>query len=192
MKHLLIIASCFILASCAGAWTSSERAIIASPAPLHVLSVDNDEELAVLRDSCARLSAAELLSKEYEELCSKMLLTVTDSSQAGVGIAAPQVGIKRRVVAVQRFDKEGEPWEVYANIGISAMRGDLIEGSEGCLSVPGKRGVVARSRDIEIQYSVVRDGAVIDTTENVVGWTAVIFQHECDHLDGVIYTDKTL
>lgn len=69
---------------------------------------------------------------------------------------------------------------------IVGRRGDLCSGPEGCLSVPGRRGNVLRYRDIDIQYSLVDR----DTTERIQGFTAVIFQHECDHLDGILYTDK--
>ena len=117
-----------------------------------------------------------------------MVSTVTSPEQDGVGIAGPKVGVSRRVVAVQRFDKEGEPFEVYPNIRIVARRGEKVPGPEGCLSVPGKRGDVCRYRDIDIVYSLA-DGTARDTLETVKGFTAVIFQHECDHLDGVLYTD---
>ena len=104
-----------------------------------------------------------------------------------MGIAGPQVGLLRRVVAVQRFDKEGEPFEVYPNIRVSDKRGPGELGGEGCLSVPGRRGEVLRSRDIDITYTSLY--SYKDTTERVQGFTAVIFQHECDHLDGILYTD---
>ena len=88
---------------------------------------------------------------------------------------------------MQRFDKDGEPFEVYPNIRIIARRGEKQVGPEGCLSIPGKRGEVARYRDIDISYTSVK--TLSDTTETVTGCTAVIFQHECDHLDGILYTD---
>lgn len=120
-----------------------------------------------------------------------MIATVSAPEEDGVGIAAPQVGISRRVIAVQRLDKEGEPFAIYPNIRIIAVRGDKVEGQEGCLSVPGKRGTVARWRDIDISYTLVpSSGVPRDTTETVKGFTSVIFQHECDHLDGVLYTDR--
>ena len=131
---------------------------------------------------------SQLQSREFEVLAGKMVSTVTSPEQDGVGIAGPQVGVSRRVVAVQRFDKEGEPFEVYPNIRIVARRGEKVPGPEGCLSVPGKRGDVCRYRDIDIVYSLA-DGTARDTLETVKGFTAVIFQHECDHLDGVLYTD---
>lgn len=131
---------------------------------------------------------SQLQSWEFKVLAGKMVSTVTSPEQDGVGIAGPQVGVSRRVVAVQRFDKEGEPFEVYPNIRIVARRGEKVPGPEGCLSVPGKRGDVCRYRDIDIVYSLA-DGTARDTLETVKGFTAVIFQHECDHLDGVLYTD---
>ena len=97
------------------------------------------------------------------------------------------MGISRRVIAVQRFDKEGEPFEVYPNVRIIACRGEKVPGPEGCLSVPDCRGTISRYRDIDISYTSLPE--LKDCTETVCGFTAVIFQHECDHLDGVLYTD---
>lgn len=155
---------------------------------MRVLTVQNPDDSLVLRTACADINAGTVASQEYSRLASKMLATVTSPEQDGVGIAGPQVGISRRVVAVLRLDKENTPFEVYPNIRITAFHGDRIVGPEGCLSVPGRRGEVARYRDIEISY--ISPLTLRDTVERVQGFTAVIFQHECDHLDGVIYTDK--
>ena len=170
-------------------WTPAERETISGQGSvMRVLTIDYKADSLVLRTPCADLSVEEIRDPLYEELASKMLSTVTDPSQDGVGIAAPQVGICRRIAAVQRFDKEGEPFEVYPNIRVTATRGETQPGPEGCLSIPGRRGNVLRYRDIDISYTSVATGR--DTTERVQGFTAVIFQHETDHLDGVLYIDK--
>ena len=185
----LFVAVWLILACKKGGWTEEERALVTGqPSVMRVLTVEDEADLKVLRTPCADLSAAMLADPLYEQLAAKMLATVTSPEQNGVGIAGPQVGISRRIVAVQRFDKEGEPFEVYPNIRIIALRGEPEPGREGCLSVPGRRGEVLRYRDIDIQYTVLASGQ--DTTERIEGFTAVIFQHETDHLDGVLYTDK--
>jgi peptide deformylase len=172
-----------------GDWTEAERTLIVDqPSVMRVLTVDDADDLAVLRSPCLDLSVRALEDPLYFELADKMLATVTSPEQDGVGIAGPQVGISRRIVAVQRFDKEGEPFDVYPNIRITALRGELQPGREGCLSVPGRRGEVLRYRDIDITYTLPGKGR--DTTERVEGFTAVIFQHEVDHLDGVLYIDK--
>lgn len=163
---------------------------------MRVLTIENQEDLNVLRDKSTDLSDEALLSEDYTRLSAMMIATVTHPSQDGVGIAAPQVGLNRRIVAVQRFDKEGEPFEVYPNIRIVRASDSLAIGSEGCLSVPGRSEEVERSQEIEIEYT-----AVPPTSENVElplptvretisDFTAVIFQHEVDHLDGVLYIDR--
>jgi peptide deformylase len=135
-----------------------------------------------------------------------MVATVTHPSQDGVGIAGPQVGLNRRVVAVQRFDKEGEPFEVYPNVRIVWASDSLAAGPEGCLSVPDRRGEVLRSQEIIIEYADItgiehslqqnrlesnrRAKPVPMVRDTVSGFTAVIFQHEIDHLDGVLYIDR--
>ena len=73
-------------------------------------------------DNEVKESGKELKSNEYQSLADKMVATVTSPEEDGVGIAGPQVGISRRIVAVQRFDKAGEPFEVYPNIRITRSR----------------------------------------------------------------------
>lgn len=173
-------------------WSKEELSIINAPGELlRVLTVDNPEDSLILRQACEDIAPAALGSQTLKILGDKMLATVTSPEQDGVGIAGPQVGISRRIVAVQRFDKQGEPFEVYPNIRIIARNGETQPGPEGCLSVPGRRGEVPRYQQITISYSLPPSGKlpVRDTTESISGFTAVIFQHECDHLDGVLYTD---
>jgi len=144
------------------------------------------QDSTILRTPSTNLSHRELQSAVLQTLEAKMLRTVMDPSQDGVGIAAPQVGINRRVVWVQRLDKEGEPFECYENIQIDSLFGETVLLEEGCLSVPPLRGRVPRSSGVVVSY--LRDGKRV--TETVEGYTARIFQHECDHLDGILYIDR--
>lgn len=169
-------------------WSEKEKSLIDAPESImRVLTINNHTDSLVLRSKCSTLSSKEIQSGEYETLSQKLIATVTSPEQDGVGIAGPQVGIKRRIIAVQRFDKEGEPFEVYPNIHVSACRGEKEIGAEGCLSIPDRRGDVLRYRDIDITYT--SPVTLKDTTETITGFTAVIFQHECDHLDGILYID---
>lgn len=178
--------------------TVEESEIVSSAdSVMRVLVVTDSTDAAVLRRSSVDFNASDLLSDTYSRLAGLMVATVTSPEQGGVGIAGPQVGISRRVVAVQRFDKEGKPFEVYPNIRIDSMSGEQVPGREGCLSIPGKRGVVPRSRNIVISYSDIgllknnpSDLASSMVRDTVSGFTAVIFQHEVDHLDGILYTDR--
>ena len=111
---------------------------------MRVLTIADREDSLFLRKSAADLSAEMVGSRQYRQLSERMIATVTSPEQDGVGIAGPQVGIPRRIVAVQRFDKENEPFEGYPQIRITALRGDRSLGWEGCLSVPDMRGEVLR------------------------------------------------
>ena len=155
---------------------------------LRVLTTGNAADSLLLRTPCTDYSPQDLQDQAFKQLCLDMVATVTHPTQRGVGIAGPQVGVSRRIVVVKRYDKEGRPFEVYPNIRITATRGDQQSGPEGCLSIPGKRGNVMRYQDIDIQYTSPVTQQVV--TERVQGYSAVIFQHECDHLDGVLYTDR--
>ena len=177
-------------ASCGGGsgWTPAEKAVIDGPEVMYVCTMPADS--AVLRAQSIDVSEDMLRSAELETLLSKLRKTVTDPSQDGVGIAAPQVGINRRIICVQRFDKEGEPFECYVNIRIDSLGGEIVRGREGCLSIPGKRGIVPRHSKICISYASLEGDSPAEVSETVEGFTAVIFQHECDHLDGILYTDR--
>lgn len=109
------------------------------------------------------------------------------STDGGVGIAAPQVGINRRIIWVQRFDKEGEPLEYFIN-PVIVWKSELQNlGPEGDLSIPDFRDQFYRSKVIRLEYVDLKGQKF---SEMVEGFTAVIFQHEIDHLFGILITDK--
>ncbi|NJL76792.1 MAG: peptide deformylase [Saprospiraceae bacterium] len=116
----------------------------------------------------------------------RLYKTVTHPNSLGVGIAAPQVGIPRQIILVQRFDKEAFPFECYLNIKIVAYSDSTKLTTEGCLSIPEYRAVVERPDFVEIEYDRI-DGS--HHKETVTGFTSVIFQHEVDHLNGILYLD---
>ena len=186
MKKALIISLAIAAVSCSS-FTAGERKIIReSDSLMYVTTVPGDS--AVLRTPCRDFTEKELRSQDFRTLCAKMLHTVTDPSQDGVGIAAPQVGISRRLILVQRLDKEGEPFECYANVQLDSLTGDIVRGREGCLSIPGLRGIVPRYSKVLATYT--NTSSIARQSEWVEGYTARIFQHECDHLDGILYTDR--
>ena len=169
------------------AFCPEERVIIEkSDSLMYVCELGKDDQ--VLRTVSVDLTPRELKSEQLETLISKMMFTVQDPSQGGVGIAAPQVGIDKRIICVQRLDKEDEPFECYLNIHIDKLYGELLSGYEGCLSVPPYRGHVSRYDSVAVSY--LRPGAREVVREKIGGYTARIFQHETDHLEGTLYTDR--
>lgn len=121
-----------------------------------------------------------------------LLQDMLDTMRAleGAGLAAPQIGIPLRVVifgltANPRYpDAEPVPQTVLINPLITLLDQDMEEGWEGCLSVPGLRGLVPRYRRLRYQ-GVDAHGAAIDRVAE--GFHARVVQHECDHLDGILY-----
>lgn len=121
-----------------------------------------------------------------------LLQDMQDTMQAlnGAGLAAPQIGVALRVVIFggshnPRYpEADSVPGTVLINPRITVLDAEEEEGWEGCLSVPGLRGLVPRYR--RIHYSGVdENGTPIDRT--VEGFHARVVQHECDHLDGLLY-----
>ena len=146
------------------------------------------EDSVILRTPCTDLTKAELKSRDLKTLMGKMLSTLRSPQQDGVGISAPQVGIGKRIVWLQRFDKEGGPFECYLNVRIDSLFGEIGKGPEGCLSVPPMRGLVPRYTSVIVSY--LHPETLQPQKDTVTGYTAVIFQHECDHLDGILYIDR--
>lgn len=151
---------------------------------MYVIQTDNEKELKILKSVSKNVNPK---AKDLDILINRMYLAVTHPTDGGVGIAAPQVGINRNVIWVQRFDKIGEPFEVYLNPKIVWKSELMRKGAEGCLSIPDERGEVFRHYAIEIEY---QDRKGKKHSEKVEGFTSVIFQHEIDHLNGILFTDR--
>lgn len=190
MKRLICILFCVAaLVACRGGFTAEEREVIyrGEGDIMRVMSIADTADSLLLRRECQPMVEQMVGSEELQTLCRRMLATVNDPENEGVGIAAPQVGVSRRMVAVQRYDKQGAPFEFFLNPEIVAMLGEKQLGGEGCLSIPDMRGEVMRAWSIVLKY---RDLDFVEQTDTVNGFTAVIFQHEVDHLDGVLYIDR--
>lgn len=189
MRRALILAVAALAATACGGFSRAERATIGRGGDgiMRVLRITDREDSLILRRPSAPVDARTASSEDFALLCRRMAATVRDPQNEGVGIAAPQVGILRRVIAVQRFDKPGEPFGFYINPEIIAVSGPAEPGREGCLSIPDIYGTVGRPHRITIRY---RDEGFGQVTETVEGFTAVIFQHEIDHLDGVLFIDR--
>jgi peptide deformylase len=121
-----------------------------------------------------------------------LLTDMQDTMQSlnGAGLAAPQIGVGLRVVIFgmdhnPRYpEAEAVPYTVLINPVLRALSEELEDGWEGCLSVPGMRGVVPRFR--HLRYTGV-DSAGNPIDRSVSGFHARVVQHEVDHLDGILY-----
>lgn len=183
----LLLIAIFLIFNRPKAFTKEEQIIIRQADSVMYVTVLPEDSL-VLRTPSVDLTPAELKSRDLQTLMAKMLSTVRSPQQDGVGIAAPQVGIDKRVIWVQRFDKEGGPFECYLNPHLDSLFGELGKGPEGCLSVPPMRGLVPRRTGVIVSY--LHPETLRLQRDTVTGYTAVIFQHECDHLDGRLYIDR--
>jgi peptide deformylase len=142
-----------------------------------------DPRLLEVSRSVERFDTAELR---------ELLIDMQDTMHAlnGAGLAAPQIGVPLRVVIFgmqsnPRYpDAEPVPFTVLVNPVLETLGDDLEEGWEGCLSVPGMRGLVPRYKRLRYR-GFDASGHAIDRT--VDDFHARVVQHECDHLDGVLY-----
>lgn len=135
---------------------------------------------------------------EIARLVADMIETLADAD--GAGLAAPQVHVSRRVVIFhvprERADNDGAPegapdgtvpLTVLINPEIEPLSDEMAPGWEACLSVPDLMGMVPRYRSIRYRGRTP-DGGVIERT--ATGFHARVVQHECDHLDGVLYPQR--
>jgi len=137
----------------------------------------------ILREKAERLSVSEINEVATQKLLVDMAKTMLEKD--GVGLAAPQVGISKRIITVAYRDK------VLVLINpVLAKKSWLKEiGEEGCLSVPGVYGLVKRHRKLTINaYNEKGDKITFEAK----GLLARIIQHEIDHLDGVLFIDKLI
>jgi len=128
---------------------------------------------------------------ELRQLVRDMVETM--ESKNGAGLAAPQIGVSQRIVIFgvehnPRYpDAEPVPFTVLVNPKIVMLTREIEEDWEGCLSVPGMRGVVPRYT--KLRYSGFdAEGQPIE--REATGFHARVVQHECDHLDGILYPQR--
>lgn len=191
---LLTVASCSTLKIDAkgnkqSAFSAEERNRIldgSADEPMRVYKITNRSDSLLLRKASRDVDFAKdtlvlgLFIKRLKE-------TVVDPKSMGVGIAAPQVGVLSNIIWLQRFDKEGFPWECIINPKIITYSDEKQVCPEGCLSIPEKTAITKnRSKTIIVKYQDI-DGNEIQ--EEVSDFTSVIFQHEIDHLNGILFID---
>ncbi len=131
--------------------------------------------------------------KSLQTLIDDMVETMRQAP--GVGLAAPQIGLSERLIVVEYFEKEEDeekedaPKKVWAILNPEIIKAseEKLLGVEGCLSIPNLVGEVERHAVVQVK-GMNRHGKPIKVKAE--GWLARIFQHEIDHLNGVLFTDR--
>ena len=149
----------------------------------------------VLKMGEPQLRAVAAPVRSFDAALAELVTDMDDTMRAlfGAGIAAPQIGVDARVVIFELKENPRYPhiapvpYTVLVNPSLSALDEEQEEGWEGCLSVPGMRGLVPRFRRLRYQGFDVQ-GAPIDRT--VEGFHARVVQHEVDHLDGILFPQR--
>jgi peptide deformylase len=146
----------------------------------------------VLRRPTRELSVEEIGAPEIQRLIDDLI--ETKRATHGAGIAANQVGEEVRVAVVEveegnpRYPyKPPEPLTVMVNPTVEPVGDEIVEINEGCLSVPDLRGKLERHLAVRVRY-LDRDGEARDEIKR--GLTAGTYQHEVDHLDGILFVDR--
>ena len=145
----------------------------------------------VLRQRAREISREELSTPETQRFIDDLVETMRDAS--GAGLAAIQVYNAVRIVAVEVNDNPRYPYKpnipltILVNPVLEPLGEERFENYEGCLSVPNLRGVVERWAEVRVT-GMNRDGSAFDQV--LRGLSAGTFQHECDHLDGVLFVDR--
>jgi peptide deformylase len=143
----------------------------------------------ILREKAVAVGPEEITSPEFQEFIDSMHATMLEYQ--GIGLAAPQVHVSKRVVVFHEgaglVDAEGEPIIALINPEVTPIGDEEASVWEGCLSVPGLRGRVTRPASVHLR-ALDRTGQVIEL--ELEEFDAVVAQHECDHLDGILYVDR--
>jgi peptide deformylase len=167
-----------------GLAAAERRLLWQSPRPLPVRqwSRQAPDPRSVLRRRAAPARALSAKTLARIDAC----LRETLARSGGVGLAAPQVGLSRRVVLVQLQREDKPVLTCVEPVCVQRSRAQ-VDGYEACLSVQGVGGLVRRARQVTVVY---RDLQGRTRRIRSSGWEARIFQHELDHLDGVLYLDR--
>lgn len=131
--------------------------------------------------------------KDLQTLLEDMVETMRDAP--GVGLAAPQIGLSERIIVVEYYQREEDeeneeaPKKVWAMINPEIVKSseETLLGVEGCLSIPGLVGEVERHAAVQVK-GLNKHGKPMKVKAE--GWLARIFQHEIDHLNGVLFTER--
>jgi peptide deformylase len=140
-----------------------------------------DDKNDVLRKRATEVDPAEIGTDDFKTLINDMIDTMHKAD--GVGLAAPQIGVGKRIFVA---DTAEGPIALINPEFIKMSKGSA-KYEEGCLSIPGKYGVVRRSKEVSLKALTV-DGEELSFTAQ--GFFARVMQHELDHLDGILYTDR--
>ncbi|PIX62093.1 peptide deformylase [Candidatus Uhrbacteria bacterium CG10_big_fil_rev_8_21_14_0_10_41_26] len=134
-----------------------------------------------LRERSREVLVNEIKTPEMQKFFDDLVETM--KVEDGIGIAAPQVGNNIRVIIV--LTKKGP--EVFINPEITFRSIKKVKEEEGCLSVPGVYGIVERCKEVRVS-ALDRNGNKIQP--DTKGFMSIIFQHEIDHLDGILFIDR--
>ncbi len=158
-----------------------------------VVKTDTEEGKKTLAAGAQRVDIEELKAPAFQALIENMKDTM--KATKGVGIAAPQIGVLKSVVVVGFEENERYPGEmpvpliVLVNPVLRPLSDRTVQGWEGCLSVPNVRGLVPRYEQIEVKGL---DPGGHDVVFEASGFYARIWQHECDHLKGKLFTQAAV
>lgn len=162
--------------------------------PFRVLVVDNKEDSVALRKKSVDIENPQNIGddKDWQYFIERLKLTMAEES--GVGISAVQVGVHRNLFLFMRLDKPGMPVEVVVNPQIVSMSDSIIcFKDDGCLSIPGMSGDTFRYPEIQVEYYNEKGEKIQEWLKGEArggDYTGVVFQHEFDHLQGILFVDK--
>ncbi|NJC98584.1 MAG: peptide deformylase [Anaerolineales bacterium] len=152
-------------------------------------------KIVTLPDPVLRRKARAItkVDRDIQSLIDDMVETMREAP--GVGLAAPQIGLSDRLIVVEYYEREEDeenedaPKKVWAvvNPELVKVSEETLMGVEGCLSIPGLVGEVERHAEVQVR-GLNRHGKPVKIKAK--GWLARIFQHEIDHLNGVLFPDR--
>lgn len=156
-----------------------------------ILTIDDDKNLKLLR---TRSEPVKRIDKKIKDLVQDIFDTI--EANPAVGLAAPQIGVLKRLFGLKlsEFSGEGEEVEekslppmIMINPEILEKSEDTERGYDACLSIPGKMGYTDRYLRLKVRY---QDETGQKITRDFDGWNARVIQHELDHLDGILFIDR--
>ncbi|HOV34708.1 MAG TPA: peptide deformylase [Candidatus Dojkabacteria bacterium] len=152
---------------------------------LKILTVNNKDEEKKLRIPSVTVSSDEIHDPSFVKFTKDLLYTAKKSKIPACGIAAPQVGVHKRLFYMLNYDTD--EWELFINPHVEPFGFMKITLEESCLSIPNVEKEVLRYKNVKVKYQDINGNEHVKRYRD---YNAVTIQHESDHLDGILFIDK--
>lgn len=152
---------------------------------LKIFTTKKKKDLETLRTVSEEVKKEEFGDPSFNKFLDNLLESAIQSKIPACGISSPQVGVNKRIFYINNYDTK--KWELFINPIVEPVNFTKVESDEACLSIPNCEGRVSRYKRVKVKF---QDRKGIWYIKKYDDYNAITIQHENDHLDGILFTDR--